>query len=96
MPQLNLKGSKLSERDLEFLTETISPEVKDQYRLKMVIREDEDFRSKFIGDERVFRRVMDDDEIFLKISAGLFFDRARRVRHRQRVRRPATAGSTGL
>jgi len=74
MPQLNLKGSKLSERDLEFLTETISPEVKDQYRLKMVIREDEDFRSKFIGDERVFRRVMDDDEIFLKISAGLFFE----------------------
>ena len=74
MPPLNLKVSKLSERDVDFLTETVSPEVSDQYRLKGVIRKDEDFRNKFIGDERVFRRVMDDDEIFLKISPSLFFE----------------------
>jgi len=71
---LNLKASKLSERDLDFLTETLSPEVKDKYRLKRIIREDEDFRNTFVGDEKVFRRVMDDDEIFLKISPGLFFE----------------------
>jgi len=74
MPRLNLKASKLSERDLDFLTETVSPEVKDQYRIRRVIREDEDFRNKFIGDDKVFRRVMDDEEIFLKISVGLFFE----------------------
>lgn len=74
MPRLNLKASKLSERDLDFLTETVSPDVTDKYRLKRVIREDEDFRNKFIGDDKVFRRVMDDEEIFLKISAGLFFE----------------------
>jgi len=74
MPRLNLKASKLSERDLDFLTETVTPEVKDQCRIRRVIREDEDFRNKFIGDDKVFRRVMDDEEIFLKISAGLFFE----------------------
>jgi hypothetical protein len=74
MSRLNLKASKLSERDLDFVTETVSPEVTDKLRLKMIIREDEDFRNKFIGDERVFRRVMDDDEIWLKISPSLFFE----------------------
>jgi hypothetical protein len=74
MPLLNLEGSKLSERDLDFLAETVSPDVTDKLRLKMIIREDEDFRNTFIGDERVFRRVMNDDEIFLKISPSLFFE----------------------
>jgi hypothetical protein len=74
MPQLNLEGSKLSERDLDFLAETVSPDVTDKLRLKMIIREDEDFRNTFIGDERVFRRVMNDDEILVKISPNLFFE----------------------
>jgi hypothetical protein len=74
MSESNLKGSKRSERDLDFLDETVSPDVADQRKLKKIIREDEDFRNSFIGDERVFRRVEDDDEIFLKISTTLFFD----------------------
>lgn len=74
MSQMNLRGLRLSERDLDFLVETVSPEVTDKLRLKMVLREDEDFRNTFIGDEKVSRRVMDDDEIFLKISPTLFFE----------------------
>ena len=65
---------RLSERDLVFLMETTSSDVMDRYRLKQIIKEDEDFRNRFIGDERVFRRVMNDDEIFLKISPTLFFE----------------------
>ena len=74
MSQLNLRGCSLSERDLDFLVEVVSPEVTDKRKLKMIIREDEDFRNTFIGDQRVFRRVMDDDEVFLKISPTLFFE----------------------
>jgi hypothetical protein len=74
MSQSYLKGLRLSERDLDFLVETVSPEVTDKLRLKTIITEDEDFRDTFIGDERVFRSVMDDDEIFLKISSTLFFE----------------------
>ncbi len=64
----------MPDRDLDFLVETVSPEVADKLRLKQIIREDEDFINTFIGNEKVFRRIMDDDEILLKISTALFFE----------------------
>jgi hypothetical protein len=74
MSRFRFKSFDLSERDLEFLVETASPEVKDKPRLKQIIKEDEDFRNTFMADERVFRRVRDDDEVLLKISPSLFFE----------------------
>jgi hypothetical protein len=65
---------RLTERDLEFLIETKSAGVSDKWRLKQILREDEDFRNSFIGDENIFRRLMNDDEILLKISPTLFFE----------------------
>ena len=70
----NSKTSRLSDRDLDFLVETGAPEVRDKARLKEIIREDEDFRNTFIGDEKVCRQVMADDKIFLRISPTLFFE----------------------
>jgi hypothetical protein len=70
----NGKTWRLSERDLDFLVETVSPEVIDKPRLKQIIRTDEDFRNTFIGDAKVFHRVMRDDEILLKISPAMFFE----------------------
>lgn len=74
MSQPKLERLRLSKRDLDFLVETVSPEVKDKARLKQIIAEDEDFRNSFIGDEKVFRRLMDEREIFLGISPLLFFE----------------------
>ncbi len=65
---------RLPDRDLDFLIETIHPEVVDKLKLRQIIREDEAFRNTFIADEKVFRRLMDDEEIFLKISPTLFFE----------------------
>jgi len=65
---------RLSDRDLEFLVETVHPEVIDKLKLRQILKEDEGFRNKFITDEKVFRRLMDDEEIFLKISPTLFFE----------------------
>ena len=65
---------RLSDKDLDFLIETVHPEVIDKLKLKQIIREDEAFRNTFIADEKVFRRLMDDEEIFLKISPTLFFE----------------------
>ena len=48
--------------------------VTDKLKLKQIIREDEDFRSTFIGEEKVFRRLMEDEEILLKISPRLSFE----------------------
>ena len=64
----------ITDRDLEFLIETVHPEVIDKLKLKEIIREDEGLRSTFITDQRVFGRLMDDEEILLKISSRLFFE----------------------
>jgi hypothetical protein len=74
MSKRSLKSMRLSERDLDFLVETAHPEATDKLRLKQIIKEDEGFRSTFIGDEKVFRRLIHDEEIFLKISPTLFFE----------------------
>jgi hypothetical protein len=65
---------RLSDRDLNFLIASAAPDVKDKSRLREIIAEDEDFRNSFIGDEKVLRRLMDDDRVFLKISPLLFFE----------------------
>jgi hypothetical protein len=65
---------RLSGRDLDFLIDTVSPEVSDKAHLKQIIRGDEDFRNTYVADARIFRRVMGDDEILLKISPTLFFE----------------------
>jgi hypothetical protein len=68
------KTIRLTDRDIDFLIETASSGVTDKWRLKQIIREDEDFLNRFISEETVFRRVMDDEEILLKISPTLFFE----------------------
>jgi hypothetical protein len=68
------KLNRLSDSDFDFLVETASPEIKDKSRLKQIIQEDGDLRNSYVGDEKVFRKMMDDEEIFLKISPALFFE----------------------
>jgi hypothetical protein len=74
MPLKKITHMGLSERDLDFLVEAGAPGVEDKSNLKKIIREDEDFRHSFVGDEKVFRKLMADDESFLKISPALFFE----------------------
>ena len=68
------KTWRLSKLDLNFLVDTVSPEVADKPRLKQIICEDEDFRNTYMADAKVFHRVMRDDEILLKISPPMFFE----------------------
>jgi hypothetical protein len=65
---------RLSDRDLNFLVEAAAPGVGDKPNLKRILREDEDFRNSFVSDEKVFKKLMADDEIFLKISPSFFFE----------------------
>lgn len=66
--------SLFTEKDLNFLIEAVHPEVIDKLKLKEIIRADEGLRNAFISDQKVFRRLMNDDEIFLSISPRLFFE----------------------
>jgi hypothetical protein len=67
-------SNRLTDKDLEFLIETVHSEVIDKMKLRQIIREDEGFRNSFIADEKVFRRLMSEEETFLKISPTLFFE----------------------
>lgn len=69
-----LKEMRFTDKDLEFLIDAGMPGVSDRLRLKQILRADEDFRDTLIGDEKVFRRLMRDEEILLKISPALYFE----------------------
>jgi hypothetical protein len=74
MSPSKFQSLRLSDKDLDFLVETVSPGVVDKPRLKQIIREDEGFRKSFIDDEKVFRRLLSEEEAFLRISPVLFFE----------------------
>jgi hypothetical protein len=65
---------KLKESDLDFVVETAAPEFEDKEKLKQLIREDQDFRKHLIGNEKLLKKVMTDEEIEIKISLNLFFE----------------------
>jgi hypothetical protein len=64
----------ITDADLEFIVNEAAPDAKDKERLKELLLEDKDFRKGMVGDDKVFQRVMTDDEIFLKISPTLYFE----------------------
>jgi len=74
MANQSFKKLRLTDRDLKFLVETVSPGVSDRGNLIRILREDEDFRNSFISDEKVFRKLMDDEEALVKISPTLYFE----------------------
>jgi hypothetical protein len=74
MSSVNFKSLSLSHQDLNFLIETVSPGVADKAGLKRIIQEDMDFRNKYVGDDKVFRTVINDDQALLKISPALYFE----------------------
>ena len=70
----DLQEFRLSDKDLDFLIGACAAGVTDRLRLKHILREDPDFRNAFISNENVFRRLMDDDQVLIKISPRLFFE----------------------
>ncbi|MCX7796614.1 MAG: hypothetical protein N2380_08865 [bacterium] len=61
---------RLSESDLMFVLETLSPELKNKID---TIKDDEEIILGMLEDSRLFSRIMNDEEIMLKISPKLFF-----------------------
>ncbi len=61
---------RLSNNDLMFVLETLSPELKSRMD---TIKDDEEIILGMLEDSRLFSRIMNDDEIMLKISPKLFF-----------------------
>ena len=49
-----LTSLRLSDRDLDFLIETLSPDSADKSRIRQILGEDADFRNAFLQEERLF------------------------------------------
>lgn len=78
-----MKSWELKDKDLEFVVNTAAPQFADKGLLKKLIIEDEAFRKGLVGSEKVFNRVMTDEEIMVKISPQLFFEILLRRAHQE-------------
>ena len=68
------KWPYFSEKDLDFIVENAAPGSSDTERLKQLVVEDVEFRDALVGDQALFDRVIDDEEIFLRVSPALYFE----------------------
>ncbi len=56
---MNKMNFRLTDRDMDFLVETVAPETSAKYRLKQILQEDEDFRSSFLTDEKGLQKDLE-------------------------------------
>ena len=90
MPETPPRMVVLTESDLDFVVSEAAQGPTDTDRLKLLIEEDEQFRSAILGNENVFQRLMADEEMFVKVSPALYFE----VLLRQALRDLETASYT--
>lgn len=69
-----LQTPSFTDTDLDFVVGEAAPDAKNKTHLKQLVSADQDFREALVGDEKVFQRVMADEEILLKISPVLYFE----------------------
>ena len=84
------RAVQLTDYDLNFIVETAAPGAVDKERLKILVRSDDTFRQAMVADSRVFQKVISDEETFVRISPGLYFE----VLLRQALGELQTAGFT--
>ncbi len=63
---------QLTEQDLDFVVETVASQRQDREQVKDIVRDKADFMDVMLEDERLFRRVME-EEAWVRISPYLLF-----------------------
>jgi len=63
MVQPSPVGANVTEADLDFVVGEAVPGALNKERLRQPIREDGQFRRSIVGDDKVFQRVMNDEEV---------------------------------
>ncbi len=95
MERIRPRTARYSEADVDFVIDAAAPEAGKREKLKAAFREDEAFRTALIADDRVFQRVMADDEAFVRISPALYFEVLLRKAHRELEHATYTLERTG-
>ncbi|HAL47673.1 MAG: hypothetical protein FI707_14560 [SAR202 cluster bacterium] len=73
----------IPEKDLDFIVGAAAPGSASPERFKRLMQEDAEFRAAMVGDDGLFDRVMNDEEIFLHVSPSLYFEVLLRRAHRE-------------
>lgn len=77
------KWPYFSEKDLDFIVEHAAPGSSDRERMKRLVLDDVKFRDAIVGDQALFDRVINDEEVFLQVSPALYFEILLRKAHRE-------------
>lgn len=64
---------KLSEADLNFLAETVATERPDKEEIVGLIRDKDDFLDQMLDDPKLVSRILDNEEVFVRISPFMMF-----------------------
>ncbi len=73
----------IPDKDLDFIIDAAAPSSDSPGRLRRLLGEDAEFRAAMVGDDGLFERVMNDEEIFLHVSPSLYFEVLLRRAHRE-------------
>ena len=65
---------EFTETDLDFVVDEVAPGARNKEQLKQLILEDAAFRKALLEDDKVFNRLIVEEEAFLKISTPLYFE----------------------
>ena len=64
---------KFSEADLRFLVETVATQRYDNDRIVELVRDKEDFLEQMLEDPALLHRILNDKEVFIRISPYMMF-----------------------
>lgn len=73
MSRADARLARLTPQELDFIVTTVTTKRTDYERIREIIRSKPDFIKVMLQDERLFERVVNDDEILLRISPYLLF-----------------------
>ena len=69
-----MQAPQFTDTELDFVVGEAAPDAGNKEQLKRLVLEDAEFRSALVGDEKLFRRVMDDPEALVHLSPALYFE----------------------
>lgn len=64
---------RLSDSDLRFVVETVAPERRDPERVVELLRDKEDLQAPLLEDPRLAERLLNEREVFVRVSPYLLF-----------------------
>lgn len=87
---------KLDDKDLMFLIQTVATQRRDYEHIKEIVKDKPDLLDLMLDDEKLFRRLLREEEALLQISPRLLFEILLRQARRELKREAYTVERVGL